>query len=167
MSANPRMACPLQLTSALLAARTSFHDRAEGSAIGTRVVIRICVAKSRFKNEMTLASRVIGDCLEVDHLGAQRRVVFMKVFRILIVLSLMLLGGIAFGMNVKTDYDRSFDFGRLKSFALTDRRTTRSPPARRAPRTVRHRFPRPSPPPPSPSGRPPFGGSQPLTPLTP
>ena len=46
----------------------------------------------------------------------------MKVFRILIVLSLMLVGGIAFGMNVKTDYDRSFDFGRLKTFAFTDQK---------------------------------------------
>jgi hypothetical protein len=58
---------------------------------------------------------LIGDKLEVGRLGAQRRVVFMKVFRILIVLSLMLVSGMAFGMNVKTDYDRSFDFGRLKT----------------------------------------------------
>ena len=79
--------------------------------------MRVCVAKSRFKNaanEMTLVSRVIGDKLEVGRLGAQRRVVFMKVFRILIVLSLMLVSGMAFGMNVKTDYDRSFDTLRVQ-----------------------------------------------------
>jgi hypothetical protein len=46
----------------------------------------------------------------------------MKVFRILMVLSLMLVGGISFGMNVKTDYDRSFDFGRLKTFAFADQK---------------------------------------------
>ena len=63
---------------------------------------------------MTLVSRVIGDKLEVGRLGAQRRVVFMKVFRILIVLSLMLVSGMAFGMNVKTDYDRSFDTLRVQ-----------------------------------------------------
>jgi len=40
----------------------------------------------------------------------------------LIVLSLTLAGGVAFGMNVKTDYDRSFDFGRLKTFAFTDQK---------------------------------------------
>ena len=44
----------------------------------------------------------------------------MKAFRFLVVLSVMLVGGIAFGMNVKTDYDRSFDFGRLKTFAFKD-----------------------------------------------
>ena len=46
----------------------------------------------------------------------------MKGFRILIGLSVMLVAGIAFGMNVKTDYDRSFDFGRLKTFAFTDQK---------------------------------------------
>ena len=46
----------------------------------------------------------------------------MKAFRILMVLSLMLVGGIAFGMNVKTDYDRSFDFGRLKTFAFSEQK---------------------------------------------
>jgi len=46
----------------------------------------------------------------------------MRAFRIFIVLSLMLVSGIAFGMNVKTDYDRSFDFGRLKTFAFKDQR---------------------------------------------
>ena len=46
----------------------------------------------------------------------------MKIFRILTVLSLMLVSGIAFGMNVKTDYDRSFDFGRLKTFAFADQK---------------------------------------------
>ena len=46
----------------------------------------------------------------------------MKVFRVLIVLHLMMAGAIVFGMNVKTDYDRSFDFGRLKTFAFSDQR---------------------------------------------
>jgi hypothetical protein len=44
----------------------------------------------------------------------------MKAFRILVVLNLMLAVGIAFGVNVKTDYDRAFDFGRLKSFAFKE-----------------------------------------------
>jgi hypothetical protein len=59
-----RVACPLHSTLALLAARTSFHDRAEGSAIGIRVVIRISDAKGEFRNaanKMILVSRVIGD----------------------------------------------------------------------------------------------------------
>ena len=46
----------------------------------------------------------------------------MKVFRILTVLSLMLVSGIAFGMNVKTDCDKSFDFGKLKTFTFKDQR---------------------------------------------
>jgi len=46
----------------------------------------------------------------------------MKLFRTFALLGLMLTGGIAFGMNVKTDYDRSFDFGRLKTFAFADQR---------------------------------------------
>jgi hypothetical protein len=37
-------------------------------------------------------------------------------------LSVMLVGGTAFGMKVKTDYDRSFDFGRLRTFAFADQR---------------------------------------------
>lgn len=44
----------------------------------------------------------------------------MKLVRIFMVLSLMLAGASAFGMNVKTDYDRAFDFGRLKTFAFKD-----------------------------------------------
>ncbi len=44
----------------------------------------------------------------------------MKVFRILIFSSVMLAVGIAFGVNVKTDYDRAFDFGRLKTFAFKE-----------------------------------------------
>ena len=46
----------------------------------------------------------------------------MKAFRIFVVLSVMSVGGIAFGMNVKTDYDKSFDFGRLKTFAFKDQK---------------------------------------------
>lgn len=44
----------------------------------------------------------------------------MRAFRILIVLSVISVAGIAYGMNVKTDYDRSFDFGKLKTFAFRD-----------------------------------------------
>lgn len=44
----------------------------------------------------------------------------MKAFRISIVLVLLLSTGIAYGMHVKTDYDRSFDFGRLRTFAFKD-----------------------------------------------
>jgi len=46
----------------------------------------------------------------------------MKAFRMVIVLTLMMVSGIALGMNVKTDYDRSFDFGRLKTFKFKDQR---------------------------------------------
>ena len=46
----------------------------------------------------------------------------MKVLRSFLVLSLMLTGGMAFGMNVKTDYDRSFDFGKLRTFTFREQR---------------------------------------------
>ncbi len=46
----------------------------------------------------------------------------MRCFRILMALSLLLVTGSAFGMKVKTDYDRSFDFGRLRTFAFEDQR---------------------------------------------
>jgi len=46
----------------------------------------------------------------------------MKCLRSLMMLSLLLVTGNAFGMKVKTDYDRSFDFGRLKTFAFEDQR---------------------------------------------
>lgn len=42
----------------------------------------------------------------------------MKLFRFLSLLSVMLIYGVAFGTNVKTDYDRSFDFSRLKTFTF-------------------------------------------------
>ena len=41
------------LNFALLAAQTSCHDGAEERATGSRVVIRVCVAKSRFKYAAT------------------------------------------------------------------------------------------------------------------
>ena len=44
----------------------------------------------------------------------------MKTFRIFIVLGLLLTGSIAFGMHVKTDYDRSFNLLRLRTFAFKD-----------------------------------------------
>jgi hypothetical protein len=44
----------------------------------------------------------------------------MKAFRISLVLGLLLTTGIAYGRNVKTDFDRSFDFGRLRTFAFKD-----------------------------------------------
>ena len=46
----------------------------------------------------------------------------MKVFRVLIFLTMMLAVGIAFGMNVKTDYDRAFDFHKLKTFAFREQK---------------------------------------------
>jgi len=46
----------------------------------------------------------------------------MKLFRIFTLLSLMLTSGIAFGVNVKTDYDRSFNFGKLRTFAFEDQK---------------------------------------------
>jgi hypothetical protein len=44
----------------------------------------------------------------------------MKLFRTCILLSSMLVFGSAFGMNVKTDYDKSFDFGKLRTFAFRE-----------------------------------------------
>lgn len=44
----------------------------------------------------------------------------MKLFRTFILLSSMLVFGTVFGMNVKTDYDRSFDFGTLKTFVFKE-----------------------------------------------
>jgi len=44
----------------------------------------------------------------------------MKAFRISILLGLMLTTSIAFGMHTKTDYDRSFDFHKLRTFAFKD-----------------------------------------------
>ena len=42
----------------------------------------------------------------------------MKLFRVFGLAGVMLAGGVAFGTNVKTDYDRSFDFGRLRTFTF-------------------------------------------------
>jgi len=42
----------------------------------------------------------------------------MKLFRLLGFLSVMLTCGFAYGSNVKTDYDKSFDFARLKTFTF-------------------------------------------------
>ena len=95
-----------------------------------RVVIRVRVAKSRFKiaaNEMTLSQESL--TISWKLIASTHKGVFMKAFRILIVLNLMLVGGIAFGMNVKTDYDRAFDFGRLKTFAFTDQKEAGRKPA--------------------------------------
>jgi Domain of unknown function (DUF4136) len=44
----------------------------------------------------------------------------MKAVRVSIVLGLLLTTGLAYGMHVKTDFDRSFDFGRLRTFAFKD-----------------------------------------------
>jgi hypothetical protein len=44
----------------------------------------------------------------------------MKAFRISIFLGLLLTTGIVFGMHVKTDYDKSFEFARLRTFAFKD-----------------------------------------------
>jgi hypothetical protein len=42
----------------------------------------------------------------------------MRLFRVLGFLSVMLTCGFAYGSNVKTDYDKSFDFARLKTFTF-------------------------------------------------
>src|SRR5262245_26602948 len=44
----------------------------------------------------------------------------MKVFRISILLGVLLTTGVAFGMHTKTDYDRSFDFHKLRTFSFKD-----------------------------------------------
>jgi Domain of unknown function (DUF4136) len=44
----------------------------------------------------------------------------MNAFRVSIVLGLLFTTGIAYGMHVKTDYDRSFDFAKLRTFAFRD-----------------------------------------------
>jgi hypothetical protein len=53
----------------------------------------------------------------------------MKCLRVLGLLTVMLSCGMAYGSNVKTDYDRSFDLGRLRTFTFrsdwrSDRRTS-------------------------------------------
>ena len=52
----------------------------------------------------------------------------MKVFRVLTCLCLMLATAAAYGMSVKTDYDRNYDFGRLKTFAFKDQRRPAADP---------------------------------------
>jgi hypothetical protein len=42
----------------------------------------------------------------------------MKAFRVFIALALLLTTGFAYGMHVKTDYDRTFDFGKLKDVCI-------------------------------------------------
>ena len=44
----------------------------------------------------------------------------MKTIRILIFLGLLMITGVAFGMSVKSDYDRAFPFGQLKTFAFKE-----------------------------------------------
>jgi len=44
----------------------------------------------------------------------------MKFFRTLFFFALMLSGMAAFGMNVKTDYDRSFEFRKLRTFSFEE-----------------------------------------------
>jgi hypothetical protein len=44
----------------------------------------------------------------------------MKVFRVSMLLGLLMTASMTYGMKVKTDYDRTFDFGRLKTFAFKD-----------------------------------------------
>jgi len=47
-------------------------------------------------------------------------VAIMKAFRISVVLGVLLTNSIAFGMHTKTDYDRSFDFHKLRTFTFKD-----------------------------------------------
>lgn len=44
----------------------------------------------------------------------------MKAFRIVALLSLLLTAAVAYGMSVNTDYDKSYTFSRLKTFAFAD-----------------------------------------------
>jgi uncharacterized protein DUF4136 len=44
----------------------------------------------------------------------------MRAFRISIVLAVLLTTSVAFGMHVKTDYDKSFDLLRLRTFTFKD-----------------------------------------------
>ena len=46
----------------------------------------------------------------------------MKIFRILAGLSMMLSAVIAYGATVKTDYDKDYDLGRLKTFTFKEQR---------------------------------------------
>lgn len=52
----------------------------------------------------------------------------MRVFRVLTGLCLMLAAVAAYGMSVKTDYDRNYDFGRLKTFAFKEQSKAASDP---------------------------------------
>ena len=44
----------------------------------------------------------------------------MKIFRVLMGLCLMLTAAVAYGVDVKTDYNKDYDFGRLKTFAFKE-----------------------------------------------
>lgn len=54
----------------------------------------------------------------------------MKIFRVLGLLSLLLTAVAAYGVTVKTDYDKDYEFGKLKTFAFKDQSRSNSDPLR-------------------------------------
>jgi len=54
----------------------------------------------------------------------------MKIFRVLGCLSLLLTAVVAYGVTVKTDYDKDYDFGKLKTFAFKEQSRSDSDPLR-------------------------------------
>jgi hypothetical protein len=52
----------------------------------------------------------------------------MRIFRVLAGLSLMLTAVVAYGVSVKTDYDKDYDLGKLKTFAFKEQsRSSKDP----------------------------------------
>lgn len=54
----------------------------------------------------------------------------MKIFRTVVGLSLLLTAVVAYGVDVKTDYDRDYDFAKLKTFAFKSKPRSESDPLR-------------------------------------
>jgi hypothetical protein len=54
----------------------------------------------------------------------------MKIFRVLGFLSLLFTAVAAYGVTVKTDYDKDYDFGKLKTFAFKEQSRSTSDPLR-------------------------------------
>ena len=54
----------------------------------------------------------------------------MKIFRALTGLVVLLTAVVAYGVDVKTDYDQDYDFGRLKTFAFREQNRSADDPLR-------------------------------------
>jgi hypothetical protein len=72
--------------------------------------------------QLTFAAKVVARLAGGRSVRDTKVVINMKLFRTFILLSLMLVFGSTFGMSVKTDYDKSFDLNRLKTFTFKEQR---------------------------------------------